>query len=145
MSFYSVQQRTSSGLSDIGQFPAEIVGSMGSAIIESGSNANGNYVKFADGTLLCYSPQFSLSTGSVGKNLTIDFNFATQFVNANISHSFYSNGTASGNIADIGNAYSNGPAIYSRSTTSGRFNVYTYKYSQSIISYWRISSIGRWK
>ena len=53
MSFYNVQQRTSSGLSDIGQFPAEIVGSMGSAIIESGSNANGNYVKFADGTLIC--------------------------------------------------------------------------------------------
>ena len=55
MSFYNVQQRTSSGLSDIGQFPAEIVGSMGSAIIESGSNANGNYVKFADGTQWCFA------------------------------------------------------------------------------------------
>ena len=65
MSFYSVQQRTSSGLSDIGQFPAEIVGSMGSAIIESGSNANGNYVKFADGTQVGFftSPALNASNG----------------------------------------------------------------------------------
>lgn len=55
MSILQVQQRTASGLTNVGQFPQSIVGSMGSAIIESGSNANGNYVKFADGTLICYS------------------------------------------------------------------------------------------
>ena len=55
MSFYKVQQRTSSGLSDVGEFPTNIVGTMGSAIIERGSNANGEYVKFADGTLQCYN------------------------------------------------------------------------------------------
>ena len=54
MSILQVQQRTASGLTNVGQFPQSIVGSMGSAIIESGSNANGNYVKFADGTLICW-------------------------------------------------------------------------------------------
>ena len=69
MSFYNVQQRTSSGLSDIGQFPAEIVGSMGSAVIESGSNANGNYVKFADGTLICYHINSVTKNGSMGESI----------------------------------------------------------------------------
>lgn len=32
------------------------------AIIESGSNANGNYVKYADGTLVCYN-RISVTTG----------------------------------------------------------------------------------
>jgi hypothetical protein len=34
-------------------------------IEESGSNANGNYVKFSDGTLVCYSPRFDLSGVSI--------------------------------------------------------------------------------
>lgn len=55
MSILQVQQRTASGLTNVGQFPQSIVGSMGSAIIESGSNANGDYVKLADGTLICYN------------------------------------------------------------------------------------------
>ena len=145
MSFYNVQQRTSSGLSDIGQFPETIVGSMGSAIIERGSNANGEYVKFADGTLLCSSSRLSLGTASIGNNVRIDFNFATQFINTNISHSFYSSGTSSGNIMSIGNAYSNGPTIDHISTTRGRFAIYTYRYTQEVNSYWYINSIGRWK
>ena len=40
------------GLIDIAQLP--VVGTMGSAVIESGSNANGSYIKFADGTMVCY-------------------------------------------------------------------------------------------
>jgi len=39
------------GLVDIGQLP--VVGSMGAAIIECGSNANGSYIKWADGTMFC--------------------------------------------------------------------------------------------
>jgi|GEM_PF-6385134 len=41
------------GLVDISQLP--IVGDMGSAVIESGENANGRYTKFADGTMICTS------------------------------------------------------------------------------------------
>ena len=97
MSFYNVQQRTSSGLSDIGQFPAKIVGSMGSAIIESGSNANGNYVKFADGTLICwqrtsvnYYAQESIGTKAKKLNFALPANsvvpnkFSGSFLNISV-------------------------------------------------------------
>lgn len=62
---YIVQRRTASGLEMVAELPClengkvglswlPVVGTMGSAIIERGSNANGEYVKFADGTQVCY-------------------------------------------------------------------------------------------
>ncbi len=39
------------GLVDIASLP--IVGTSGSAVIESGENANGRYIKWADGTMIC--------------------------------------------------------------------------------------------
>ena len=61
---YLVQRRTASGLETVAELPMlagdkidisllPVVGTMGSAIIERGSNANGEYVKFADGTMIC--------------------------------------------------------------------------------------------
>ena len=84
MSFFNVQQRTSSGLSDIGQFPAEIVGSMGSAVIESGSNANGNYVKFADGTQVCFSKTISASAVNT-HNKKANWAFPVQFSDTDVT------------------------------------------------------------
>lgn len=40
------------GLVDIASLP--IVGTAGSAVIESGENANGRYIKWADGTMICW-------------------------------------------------------------------------------------------
>ena len=74
MSILQVQQRTASGLTNVGQFPQSIVGSMGSAIIESGSNANGNYVKFADGTQLCFA---SIVTTDTQRELSFPAAFTT--------------------------------------------------------------------
>lgn len=55
-SLFKILQRTAGGLSGLGEFAPAIVGSVDEgAIIERGSNANGNYVKLADGTLICYS------------------------------------------------------------------------------------------
>ena len=62
---YIIQRRTASGLETVVEVPAlesgkidlswlPVVGSMGSAIIERGSNANGEYVRWADGTQVCY-------------------------------------------------------------------------------------------
>lgn len=39
------------GKVDISWLP--VVGTMGSAVIERGSNANGEYIKWADGTMIC--------------------------------------------------------------------------------------------
>lgn len=63
---YLVQRRTASGLETVAELPMldgdkidisllPVVGTIGSAIIERGSNANGEYVKFADGTMHCWS------------------------------------------------------------------------------------------
>ncbi|MGE9959178.1 hypothetical protein [Cloacibacillus porcorum] len=49
------------GLVDIASLP--IVGTAGSAVIERGSNANGEYVKFADGTMIC-----TFNSGSLGSD-----------------------------------------------------------------------------
>ena len=61
---YIIQRRTASGLETVAEVPAiengkvdlswlPVVGAMGSAIIERGSNANGEYIRWADGTQIC--------------------------------------------------------------------------------------------
>ena len=63
---YIIQRRTASGLENVAELPAlesgkidlswlPVVGSMGSAIIERGSNANGEYIRWTDGTQVCRS------------------------------------------------------------------------------------------
>ena len=63
---YIIQRRTASGLENVAELPAlengkvdlswlPVVGSMGSAIIERGSNANGEYIRWADGTQVCWA------------------------------------------------------------------------------------------
>ena len=44
-----------------------------SAIVESGSNANGSYVKFGDGTLICYRNLGGTTSGSGNIDASIDF------------------------------------------------------------------------
>ena len=146
MSILQVQQRTSSGLTNVGQFPQSIVGSMGSAIIESGSNANGNYVKFADGTLICCSISLAMYPAVLQQTINIPFNFATQFIDTNISNSFSSPGpTDLANLDEVGNCYANGPIIMNLSTTSAKMVVDVHRYAQSRPILWKVSSIGRWK
>ena len=63
------------GKVDISWLP--IVGTMGSAIIERGSNANGEYVKFADGTMVCRtSTQLLGSQPGVLRNVTFPAAFS---------------------------------------------------------------------
>jgi len=48
------------------------------AVFESGSNINGSYIKFADGTMICYINQIESRTGSgtVTTNVTFPQTFA---------------------------------------------------------------------
>lgn len=46
-----------------------------SRIIESGSNEDGSYVKYSDGTLICYNNYFSCSANSVNIHLKFPFPF----------------------------------------------------------------------
>lgn len=50
------------------------------AIIERGSNANGEYVKYADGTLICSRDGLTMNTyDSITKGLNIDVTFPATF------------------------------------------------------------------
>lgn len=58
-----------------------VVGSMsGGAIIETGTNSNGVYTKFADGTLICYYRRGWDSAYAPGTAAAPSVNFAAQFV-----------------------------------------------------------------
>lgn len=69
--------------------PAErlrIVGAIADgAIMEAGSNANGYWVKFADGTLVCYH---SFSTTNVPELKTVGALFCFQYLNITLPHVF---------------------------------------------------------
>ena len=81
---YIIQRRTASGLETVVEVPAlesgkidlswlPVVGSMGAAIIERGSNANGDYIRWADGTQVCIAQKtvtVSISIGSTGVGWT---------------------------------------------------------------------------
>lgn len=62
---YIIQRRTASGLETVAELPAlengkidmswlPVVGESGAAIIARGSNANGEWVRWADGTQVCW-------------------------------------------------------------------------------------------
>lgn len=69
-----------------GKVPADrlrIVGALASgAIIESGSNANGRYIKYADNTMIC-TQVANLGTMTVTQNneATVNWAFPVQFIN----------------------------------------------------------------
>lgn len=64
---------------------ANLVSFLGS-IVESGSNVNGSYVKFADGTMICFlvenlsSVAISVTAGQLRRSETITWTFPTQFI-----------------------------------------------------------------
>lgn len=74
---YIIQRRTASGLETVAELPAlengkvdlswlPVVGSMGSAIIERGSNANGEWVRWEDGTQVCYATLSNITPSWIG-------------------------------------------------------------------------------
>lgn len=98
---YIVQRRTASGLETVAELPClesgkvdlswlPAVGSMGSAIIERGSNANGEYVRWADGTQACWGVfSHSFNTTDVKQEKTQAF--PAVFSNNVISGAAYHN------------------------------------------------------
>jgi len=53
------------------------------AVIERGSNSNGEYVKYADGTMICYVQGVSLSETDSGTRLEGSWTFPAIFANDN--------------------------------------------------------------
>lgn len=87
---YLIQQRTATGLETIAELPVlengkvdigwlPIVGTMESSVIESGSNANGSYTKFADGTMICYHYFQSLPIGGNNRRVMFIWTYPATF------------------------------------------------------------------
>ena len=151
---YVIQRRTASGLENVAELPAlengkidlswlPVVGSMGSAIIERGSNANGEYIRWADGTQVCVSAQVTVQAGGLGQNYGVTVNHPAAFTSALISV-ISTVGSSSGSLEAIGNFYANGPNIKATATyTSVVF--YSYKGDIANDIYIKLLTIGRWK
>lgn len=108
-------------------------------VVDSGSNANGNWVQFADGTQICYIVDSSniVTTNTAAGNI-----YHSPLVSLTYPKSFLSPPTIS-----ISAAYDSGwvwPGQISGATTSS-FNSRIYGAGSSSSGYIRAIAIGRWK
>ena len=147
---YIIQRRTASGLETVVEVPAlesgkidlswlPVVGSMGSAIIERGRNANGEYVRWADGTQVCTGDRtLTVSTTlreSVYAMTVNSIIFPASFVVAPVcvlSSDYYDLNMTWANCHDV---------------SKGNFNMTIYTATQKTNTQGtiRFLAIGRWK
>lgn len=117
------------------------------ALFESGSNGNGNYVKFADGTMICWA-QFTTrqvniaSSAVIGgfRSAAITPTFPAAFAAAPAVVTFSTGGTGSGGDA-VGAAatVNNTPA-----TTTTNFSFYLAASQSTAVAACGYVAIGRW-
>ena len=106
-------------------------------ITESGSNANGSYIKFDDGTLICHRVYSSSIDGSsvvdlMYQSAAVSWTFPHAFINTNIAVSGSSN-AVNGYIGNLSGLSISGVTfrVISTRTFTGRDS--------------RLIAIGRWK
>lgn len=111
------------------------------AIIERGSNANGEYVRYADGTQMCWS-----GAGGAGMSGATDIAVSTIFVGPTSTWTFpvafSAVGTTVGHCTNTRSGARWG-AVLSVSATSMTSRVYSYQTSASSLAY-DCFAIGRW-
>lgn len=92
------------------------------AIIEEDSNANGSYVKFADGTMICWRNNFSVNYANTAR-LTTSFTYAATFVDTGMVGLVSFNDATSVEVLGLTNA---GGALVHRSltTSTGEIRLY---------------------
>lgn len=111
-------------------------------IVESGSNANGRYIKYADGTMMCYAklPITSLTvTAAIGSLFT-----STAATSWTFPMPFYSD-----EIAVNGDVFGGGLAGGLVASYSLTLSAYEYRIanttSMTLTGYIMLHAIGRWK
>jgi hypothetical protein len=60
-------------------------GSSGSSIIASGSNVNGTYIEFSDGTMVEYNPAWNFGSCVASGSPSVNWTFPVPFVNTNFT------------------------------------------------------------
>lgn len=129
---YSALGGKSAGKADIIGTVAQSGGTPTGAIIERGTNANGDYVKFADGTLVCHSTTIAITLSSASGSATWTFPAAFAFTpNCYV------------NIADASavNEFSGNNRMRNVTTSSAMISINS---SVQQAYYVRASAFGRW-
>lgn len=103
------------------------------AVIEQGSNTNGNYIKFADGTMICRNPAGLYEARTASGILTTRITFAAAFISTAISI-----------VSMPGTSrpdYVSGPGVVNLTNTLCDFIIHRTDTPSSAIHY---LAIGRW-
>lgn len=124
--FIDGQEITSSAFLEAVGTVSESGGVPTGAIIESGSNSNGNYIKYADGTMICHG---IASTGS-------------QTTNINFPATFSATPTGSYTLKSRSGVFP--PNNYLVTTTIGGMSVYFSSVPNASYIYVHYMAIGRW-
>lgn len=114
------------------------------AIIETGTNANGTYVKFADGSMVCRG-KFSMPAQALSAAVSVAATFPASFIDAtyDLDYSPIATAGSSGVQSDVGSSNCNG--VYLAKTASGvTFLSYSYKYAISYGVNYSYVAWGRW-
>lgn len=147
---YLVQQRTATGLETVAELPVlagdkidilqlPVVGSMGAAIIERGSNANGSYIKWADGTMICTGQVLVSFVGNDPyKSVSVPFPALFTVVEARMSGSYISCGNGAISTTQIGS----NPAGTDLMISAVRNTTFGTPVNNQPVTY---LAIGRWK
>ena len=125
---------------------ANVVGlvSLG-AIIERGSNANGEYIKFADGTMVCCLSNFNIPATALSANFSRVCNLPAVFASINgMKPAASVLSTNSGNLGAAGELYRNGFSLLISSVSQINFAGYTYLSPIQTPLTIGIQVIGRW-
>ena len=114
-------------------------GQGGAPIVESGSNANGEYVKYADGTMICNHTQSS----TVVTNTSAGANYVSPIISWTYPSSFISNP-----VVILSCSYVSGSASWGFTgtvSTTGITGARMVSYGNTATSYPAFFAIGRWK
>ena len=135
-----VETATSTNKMTVGKLK-ELLGIQSGGIVESGSNANGKYIKYADGTMICYAKFSGTPSPAVSIQL-ITWTFPKEFIDANVSvsGSFF--------CLQSGVAFRNGILLSNTSpSTKTSCNFTGIDFNQSLFNSWMcdLIAIGRWK
>jgi hypothetical protein len=135
-------------------FFGTVTNSGNGAIMEHGSNANGQFVKYADGTQVCYLNRFDLPSGTTAHRqdtwtLPASFVDAAYVVHANLRSKADGDGVGTVNADAAPGVAELMPGIYGNKSTTAL----TFRFSRVIggtnfgtndILYAGVTAIGRW-
>lgn len=113
------------------------------AIIETGSNANGTYTKYADGTMICRG-KFQMPAQGINTQTLLTVTHPGAFINNGYDLTWVPLATVgTGSQSDVGQLLING-VYMTRYATYTYFQCYAYKYAQIYPVDCSYIAVGRW-